>query len=330
MKRESEHTEGQPNIAIANDLSDCMRTFVLAQMPGEIVLRFRAPLPIDNSLPSVWRSSQNRWWVFGLGGLWLSAGVATPIIVSFPIVIGLYSFALFGMVPTFALLGIGPTNLNLFPVGIFCYPVLIMLLMLWPFVYSYFFLIGSVSTRNLNWLEALMGPTHISLSSSGIKLSWQLAGISFYGPMVSWNDLTEVEGNSDELENPELTFKLNRNGADAQFVIDPNGFLNEAEKEMFLSTVEKCIPSSALYPDARACIARARASKPIVVSDSPDQAAEQQAQEFTQLLADYSPSTSSPAGEKSVLSIEDKKQDQSEVIQQSIKLKKTSKQHTTK
>lgn len=317
MNRENEHTEGHPNREIANDLSDCLRTFVLAQMPGEIVVRYRAPLPIDTSLPSVWRSSKNRWWVFGLGGLWLSTGVATPIIVVFPMLLGLYSFAL---------LGIGPTNLNVFPIGIFCYPVLLMLLMLWPFTYFYFLLLGSTSIRNPNWLEALMGPTHICLTSSGIKLSWQLSGISFYGPMVSWNDLSEVEGNADELENSELTFKFDRNGAAAQFVIDPNGFLNPSEKEMFLRTIENYVPKPALYPDARACIARARASEPIVVSDNPDQAAEQQSQQFIQLLADYSSSAGSPGGDNPVLAIEDKAQDQREAIQQSIKLKKSSKQ----
>lgn len=195
--------------------------------------------------------------------------------------------------------------------------------------YGFLFFYRSELIPGLNFLEAIMGPTHVGLSSSGIKLSWQIPGLSYYGPMVSWSALTEVGGSLSELESPELEFKFNRNGANAQFVIDPNGFLNEAEKELFLSTIESCVPKSALYPDARACISRARATEPIVVSDTLDQTSEQQAKEFTQLLADYSSSTGRVPGDKPVLSIEDKKQDQSEVIEHSVKLKKTSKQHST-
>lgn len=300
------------------------RTFIDARLPGEVILRYRAPMPVEESFLSVWRSSKNRWWLFAFGGGWLMsfaiayltiwllycsslmrAALTIPAGVSaafLPLVYGLYLFAI--ILPFLATTSVVLYSLFVYTCLRLCY--------------------------DKDWLEAIMGPTHIGLSSSGIKLSWKTNLVSFYGPMVSWNDLSEVEGSFADSENPGLVFKFNRNGADAQFVIDPNGFLNKSEKEFFLSTIENCVPKSALYPDARNCITRARTSEPIVVSDSPDQISEQQSQEFTKLMAGYNSSTSIVPGDNPVLSIEDKNRDQSEVIQQSIKLKKTSKQHTTK
>ena len=142
-----------------NDQPDSIRTFALAEMPGEIVLRYRPSLPIDASLSYSWRSSKNRWWLFALGGLWLLAGIASS---SFFIVASWFY--------SVALIAIGSVNLSLIQIIEFI-AVMPIIMMVWTLVYSILLLACLVGTPGLNWLEAIMGPTHIGLSSSGIKLN---------------------------------------------------------------------------------------------------------------------------------------------------------------
>ena len=180
-------------------------------------------------------------------------------------------------------------------------------------IYFLFVFVGLRWFYGKDWLKTIMGPTELGLSSSGIKIAWRAGLLSFYGPMVSWRDVAGLECAPSQFGNtsdPELLFKFNRNGAEANFVIDPKGFLTDTERSIFFRTLELYVPRSVIDPRALSIISGTKPDTCIVTND---QELSQQQLENIEL-------------NEAIASIEDKQSNQSEPIQQSIKFKKSSKQ----
>jgi hypothetical protein len=300
--------------------------------PGEVVLRYRAPLPQDATLLSAWLSSQNKWWLFAMGGAWLVPGFstytimalfwctihsATSVILPYAIFrhredlhFGIFWQALIALISTVyaaALL------VSIFALSTFLMYCLIVFLNLRLFY-------------GKQWLETIMGPTHIGLSSAGIKLSWQAHWLAFYGPMVAWRDIGRIEYTPSKIDqsNYELVFKFNRNGANAGFVIDPNGFSNDAERKILFEFIEQCAPTSAIDPKVLAYIAARSVNKIGLTNSESSDYCQDESSVFNH--PEFELESGQSILNAPILRIEAKADAESEPIENSVKLKSPSKQ----
>ena len=298
---------------------------------GEIVLPYQAPQPTDATLFNIWRLSKNKWWLFAFGGGWLATsgisylGLAT-------LGCRLYDW-------TEALMPLKLSKIMSEPkVGCFwgglysilfivCSCALAITVFAIGTILLYFFLvfIGLRLSYGKHWLRTIMGPTEVGVSSCGIKIAWKTRLLSLYGPMVSWRDVTRlqcIQSDLGDTSNTELVFRFSRNGAEANFVIDPNGFSTDTERSIFLKALEQCLPRSVIDPGALSIISGSHSGESAL--NNP-----QQIDEWDQELHSALESEDFDLNER-IAAIEDKQTSQGEPLQHSIKLKESSEQVSTK
>jgi hypothetical protein len=125
-----------------------------------------------------------------------------------------------------------------------------------PLLIPMYFLVAFTNLRlkyGKGWLRTIMGPTHLGLTTSGIKFYWK--GKFFYNyPLLRvWSAVEKVDLNLPTEENPDVVPAIVFDFAPRPFyktriALPLNGFSSKASLFRFLMLVQQWAPKSAFGP----------------------------------------------------------------------------------
>jgi hypothetical protein len=210
-----------------------MQTYWRWPSQAELIIPYSYPLKADESFLTAWCRSRVHRYLWDMDGPWLLSFFVSSL-VSF---LGLFWYSTHFL----GVADLHKVQLMLMAAGISWVAMLV------PFYYAIMLVNLRVSGKRA-WLKAILGPTHLGLSQSGLKCYWKGGWFYNYPLLRSWANVRNVEIKiSDDLTEEAvivLSFACRISPA-ANLAMPLSGFVSRGDLAAFLAYLKQYVPESA-------------------------------------------------------------------------------------